>query len=101
MHKDFINKGLVTESTAALTKVAFEVYRVERMEIHCSVENLASAAVPRKLGYIHEATRRQLGWANGKQTDSMIWTLFADEYTSTPCALAEIKAFDVSGKQLL
>jgi len=101
MHKDFVNKGLVTESTAALTKVAFEVYRVDRMEIHCSVENLASAAVPRKLGYIHEATRRRLGMASGKQTDSMIWTLFADEYPSTPCASAEIKAFDVSGKQLL
>ena len=101
LHKDFTNQGLITESTAALTKVAFEVYRVDRMEIHCSVENLASAAVPRKLGYIHEATRRRLGLANGKQTDSMIWTLFADEYPSTPCASAVIKAFDVSGKQLL
>ena len=101
MHKDFINKGLVTESTAALTRVAFEVYHIERMEIHCSVENLASAAVPRKLGYIHEATRRRLGFAYGRQTDSMIWTLFADEYLSTPCASAELKAFDAGGKQLL
>ncbi len=101
MHKDFINKGLVTESTAALTKVAFEVYKVERMEIHCAVENVASAAVPRKLGYIHEATRRRLAFAYGKESDSMIWTLFADEYPSTPCASAELKAFDAGGKQLL
>ena len=81
--------------------MAFEVYHVERMEIHCSVENLASAAVPRRLGYVHEATRRRLGYANGTQTDSMIWTLFADEYPFTPCASAELKAFDVSGKPLL
>jgi RimJ/RimL family protein N-acetyltransferase len=101
IHKDYINKGLVTESTAALTKVAFELYRVDRMEIHCSVENLASAAVPRKLGYIHEATRRRLSFAYGRETDSMIWSLFADEYPSTPCASAELKAFDASGKQLL
>ena len=101
LHKDHIKKGLITESTAALTKVAFEVYHVERMEIHCSVENLASAAVPRRLGYVHEATRRRLGYANGTQTDSMIWTLFADEYLFTPCASAELKAFDVSGKPLL
>lgn len=101
LHKDHIKKGLITESTAALTKVAFEVYHVERMEIHCSVENLASAAVPRRLGYVHEATRRRLGYANGTQTDSMIWTLFADEYPFTPCASAELKAFDVSGKPLL
>lgn len=101
LHKDFINRGLVTESTAALTKVAFELYFVERMEIHCSVENLASAAVPRKLGYVHEATRRRLGYAYGRESDHMIWTLFADEYPSTPCASAELKAFDVFGKQLL
>lgn len=101
LHKDFINRGLVTESTAALTKVAFELYFVERMEIHCSVENLASAAVPRKLGYIHEATRRRLGYAYGRESDHMIWTLFADEYPSTPCSSAELKAFDVFGKQLL
>jgi len=101
LHKDYVNQGLITESTAALTKVAFEVYHVDRMEIHCSAENFASAAVPRKLGYIHEATRRRLGFAHGRQSDSMIWTLFADEYPSTLCASAEIKAFDVTGKQLL
>ena len=101
LHKDFINQGLITESTAALTKVAFELYHVERMEIHCSIQNLASAAVPRKLGYIHEATRRRLGFAHGDKTDQMIWTLFADEYPSTPCALAEIKAFDIVGNKLL
>ena len=101
LHKDFINQGLITESTAALTKVAFELYRVERMEIHCAVENLASAAVPRKLGYVHEATRRRLGFAHGEKSDSMIWTLFADEYPSTPSAKAEIQAFDIVGNKLL
>jgi RimJ/RimL family protein N-acetyltransferase len=101
LHKDFVNQGLITESTAALTKVAFEIYHVGRMEIHCSVENLASAAVPRKLGYIHEATRRRLGYANGQPSDSMIWTLFADEYPNTPSASATIRAFDVAGNSLL
>ena len=101
LHKDFINQGFVTETAAALTKVAFELYHVERMEIHCSVENLASAAVSRKLGYVHEATRRRLGFAHGDRTDQMIWTMFVDEYPSTPCAAAEIKAFDIVGNNLL
>jgi len=101
LHKDFINQGLITESTAALTKVAFEIYHVSRMEIHCSVENLASASVPRKLGYIHEATRRRLGWAHGQPSDSMIWTLFADEYPNSPSASATIHAFDIGGNPLL
>ena len=101
LHKDFINQGYITESTAALTKVAFEIYHVDRLEIHCSVENLASAAVPRKLGYIHEATRRRLAYAHDKYSDSMIWTLFADEYPNTPSASTIIRAFDIAGNSLL
>jgi len=101
LHKDFINQGYATEISAALTKVAFEIYHVDRMEIHCSVENLASAAVPRKLGYAHEATRRRLAYANGKPSDSMIWTLFADEYPNTPSASAVIRALDAFSNSLL
>ncbi len=100
IHKDFTRQGLATEVSAALTKVAFEIYRVDRMEIHCSIENIGSASVPRKLGYVHEATRRRLAFANGRQTDSMIWTLFGDEYPSTPNAQAEIKAFDALGRPM-
>ena len=101
IHKDFVGQGLATELAAALTKVAFELYLVQRMEIHCAVQNVASAAVPRKLGYVHEATRRRLGFAHGGKSDSMIWTMFADEYPNTPGASAEIKVFDVAGNQLL
>ena len=101
IHKDFVGQGLATELSAALTKVAFELYFVQRMEIHCAAENIASAAVPRKLGYVHEATRRRLGFAHGGKSDSMIWSLFADEYPNTPSASAEIKAFDIVGNQLL
>jgi len=100
LHKDFINQGYITESTAALTKVAFELYHVDRMEIHCAVANPASAAVPRKLGYIHEATRRRLGYAYGNISDQMIWTLFADEYPNTPSVSATLRAFDVAGNSL-
>ena len=101
LHKDFINQGLITESTAALTKVAFELYHVERLEIHCAVQNHASAAIPRKLGYTHEATRRGLGYANGKTSDAMIWTLLSDEYRNTLSPSAKIRVFDVVGNSLL
>ena len=101
LHKDFINQGYITESTAALTKVGFEIYHLDRMEIHCSVENLASASIPRKLGYVHEATRRRFAYAHGNPSDSMIWTLFTDEYPNTPSASAVIRAFDVVGNSLL
>ena len=47
IHKDYANQGLVTESTAALVKVAFEIIHIHRLEIHCDPGNLASASIPR------------------------------------------------------
>ena len=97
-----INKGLATESSASLTKVAFEVHKVDRVEIHCDLQNLRSAAVPRKLGFSHEATLRKRAPHPGENLrDVMIWTLFASDYPSSPSASAEIEAFDVIGRKIL
>lgn len=101
IHKDYINQGLVTESTAALVKVAFEIIQIHRLEIHCDPENFASAAIPRKLGFTHEGTLRAKtrfldGWS-----DSMIWGLLETEYPDSPSSKAEIAAFDANGRQVL
>ena len=101
IHKDFVNQGLVTESTAALIKVAFEVIHIHRIEIHCDPRNTASAAVPRKLGFTPEGTLRAKtsfldGWS-----EWMIWGLLESEYPNTPAVKAEIKAFDAGGNALL
>jgi len=101
IHKDYINRGLVTESTAALVKVAFEIIHVHRLEIHCDPGNFASAAIPRKLGFTHEGTLRAKtpfldGWS-----DSMIWGLLETEYPDSPSSKAELKAFDANGQQVL
>ena len=39
VHKDFVNQGLATETAAALTKVAFRIDTVDRVEIHCDPVN--------------------------------------------------------------
>jgi len=102
IHKDHINQGLATEVAAALTKVAFEVDGVQRVEIHCDPANLRSAAVPRKLGYTHDGTlRKRLFDTDGALRDSMIWSLFQGEYPATPSAQAEIEAFDALGRRLI
>jgi len=102
IHKDHVNQGLATEVSAALTKVAFEIDQVDRVEIHCEPQNVRSAAVPRKLGYKHEATlARRLKNTAGKPRKTMIWTLFASDYPDSPSALAELAAFDVIGRQII
>jgi RimJ/RimL family protein N-acetyltransferase len=101
IHKDYVNQGLVTESTAALIKVAFELIHVHRIEIHCDPANVASAAIPRKLGFLHEGTLRAKtrfldGWS-----DSMVWGLLETDYPDSPSSKVEIKVFDADGQQVL
>jgi RimJ/RimL family protein N-acetyltransferase len=101
MDKDFTNQGLTTESTAALVKVAFEIIHIHRLEIHCDPENLASAAIPRKLGFTQEGTlRAKTRFLNG-WSDSMVWGLLEIEYPNSPACKANIKVFDCRGNPLL
>ena len=101
IHKDFINQGLVTESTAALIKVAFEIVHIHRIEIHCDPGNFASAAIPRKLGFTHEGTLRAKTHFLDRWSDSMIWAMLEHEYPDSPACKANIKAFDPVGNSLL
>jgi RimJ/RimL family protein N-acetyltransferase len=101
IHKDYINQGLVTESTAALVKVAFEVLLVHRLEIHCDPGNHASATIPRKLGFTHEGTLRAKTRFLDHWSDSMIWAMLEGEYPESPARQADIKVFDARGDQLI
>ncbi len=99
---DFIGKGYATETAAALTRVAFEVDQVQRVEIHCDPANVRSANVARKLGYVHEATLRQrIANSAGQLRDAMIWSLLAEEYPASPAAALALEAFDSIGRRIL
>ena len=94
--------GLATEAAAALTRVAFEIEKLTRVEIHCAPTNLASAAIPKKLGYTHEATLRGRAMdADGKLRDTMIWSLFAGDFPRTPAARTSLKAWDAAERRVL
>jgi len=49
---------------------------------------------------VHEATLRRRAITVGAPADSMIWTLFADEYPGSPAAQIAIEAFDALGGKL-
>lgn len=98
---DCTGKGIATEFSAALTRVAFEVDKVARVEIHVVVGNGASAAVPRKLSYIHEATLRRPHPGGGALYDTMVWTMFAEKYPGSPAASQPVEAYGFGGERLL
>jgi RimJ/RimL family protein N-acetyltransferase len=93
-------EGLGTESTAAVTRSAFELTDVERIEIRCDPANERSRAIPRKLGYSEEATlRRRLHYPEPR--DVVVYTLFRDEFASSPSASAAVEAYDAGGNRVL
>ena len=96
-------RGLTTEAAGALTRVAFEVRGVDRVEIRCDPGNVASAAIPPKLGFTHEATlRRRLQGVNGEGDlrDAMIFSLFASDYPDSPAERSPVEAFDAADRPL-
>jgi RimJ/RimL family protein N-acetyltransferase len=98
IHADRIGQGLATEAAGALTRVAIEVEGIPRIEIRCDPANMASARVPEKLGFRHEATLRQVLTApDGSPRDAMVWALLADEYPASPVAAIELSAYDAAG----
>jgi RimJ/RimL family protein N-acetyltransferase len=94
-------QGIVTESTAALTRAGFEVCEADRIEIRIEPRNEASFGVPRKLGFVEEATlrRRLPGREGGPLRDVTIFTMFREDFDAT--IAPGIRAFDARGEQLL
>ena len=94
-------QGFITESTAALTRVGFEICQADRIEIRIEPGNDASMGVPRKLGFTEEATlrRRLPGKAGGPLRDVTIFTMFREDFD--PEIAPTLRAFDALGRQLV
>jgi RimJ/RimL family protein N-acetyltransferase len=94
--------GLATEAAAALTRVAFELCGVDRVEIRVDPENVRSLAIPRRLGFQEEGTlRRRLVGPDGRRADAVCFALFAGDLAGTPAATTPLRAFDALGRRVL
>jgi RimJ/RimL family protein N-acetyltransferase len=94
-------RGIVTESTAALVRVGFEACGADRIEIRIEPGNEASFGVPRKLGFVEEATlrRRLPGREGGPLRDVTVFTMFREDFD--PALAPNIRAFDAGGERIL
>jgi RimJ/RimL family protein N-acetyltransferase len=97
-----IGKGYALEATKALTKVGFKIEGLDRIEIHCAPNNIRSQRIPQKLGYIHEATLRDRHVdPQGEKRDTMVWTMFKEDYFDKPFGDIELKVSDVAGEKIM
>jgi ribosomal-protein-serine acetyltransferase len=67
-------EGIITESTNALTRFAFEFLKCKRVEIKCSSRNLKSVAVMERLGFEREALLRMQDSHPTEIGDSLIYS---------------------------
>ena len=104
IHRDYVRQGYATEMGAALTRVAFMVDHIERMEIRCDVANAKSAGVARKLGYTLDARLRSREHAlDGTLHDEYLFSMLYNEFEGSPAAKlsANTIAYDAMGRCLI
>jgi RimJ/RimL family protein N-acetyltransferase len=101
LHPSATRRGIATETSAALTRVAFEVCEADRVEIRIDPRNRASFGIPRRLGFPEEATlRRRLPARDGEPLrDVTIHTLFREDFD--PAIAPTLRAYDAAGTQVL
>ena len=74
-------KGYATACSYALTKLSFELLKIDEVVIICSSLNKASAKIPEKLGYKLEYTYRSSSRdTQNKRIVNLVWALFIEEF---------------------
>jgi RimJ/RimL family protein N-acetyltransferase len=75
--RDRVRIGYATASARALTTAAFGVPKIGRVEIHCDEANVASAGVPRRLGYRLERVIDVTAQAPSETGRHQVWVVEA------------------------
>lgn len=97
----YLKQGYATETVSALIKVAFEIEQLDRIEIRCAPNNIASQGVPKKLGFLHEGTlKNRTTDIKGDLRDVMIWTMFKEDYLKEDFFNFQFKAFNIINEQI-
>jgi RimJ/RimL family protein N-acetyltransferase len=76
IHRAHARRGYATEAVRALTAAAFTLPTVQQVQIRCDTHNLASAEVPRRLGFRHSETlAADTLTPLGAPRDTMVWQI--------------------------
>jgi ribosomal-protein-alanine N-acetyltransferase len=72
--------GYATEASAYLIDYGFQQLRLHRISAVSDAPNTASIALCERLGFVHEGTSREYGFADGEYVDLERYGLLADEW---------------------
>jgi ribosomal-protein-serine acetyltransferase len=80
---DHTRNGIATEISSALTTAAFTVPYIDRVEIHHDKANVASAGVPRRLGYTFVDETQDSVTSPGEVGIDCRWMITKHEWIAT------------------
>jgi len=83
VHREFTRRGIASSASRALTDHAFARPDIELVEIHHDAANVASAEVPRSLGFRHVGDEPREIKAPAETGVHRIWRITRDEWTAT------------------
>jgi len=73
--------GYVTEAVRLLANYAFDTLKANRLEIRCDEQNLRSAAIPQRLGFVQEGRlRNNTTTPDGKLRNTLVFSLIPGEW---------------------
>ena len=76
-------KGFATEAVKALLSFGFHELNLHRIEAGCATENIASAKVLEKCGFIKEGMSRKILPIRGEWKDAYKFAILEEDYKST------------------
>ncbi|MFT4416959.1 GNAT family N-acetyltransferase [Fredinandcohnia humi] len=72
--------GIMTKVAKALTSYAFDVLKLNRVEIRAAVENQKSRAIPERLGFVNEGQVRQTEWLYDHYVDHIVYGMLVKDW---------------------
>lgn len=78
--KEFVGKGIMRRSAAALIDYLIEKRAINRIEIRCTPANVSSQAIPLSLGFRMEGTLREAAYLKGRFHDHLLFAITAEEW---------------------
>ena len=73
-------QGIVTRAVEAMIVWAFEERGLRRLEWRCAPGNEPSRAIPKRLGFTHEGTLREVFKVRDRYDDLEVWALLREEW---------------------
>jgi len=77
---EFQGQGIMTDSCRAVVNYLFKELDLNRVEIHCSAENVKSAAIPLRLGFQLDGTMRKSHLLHNRYHDLLVFGMLKSDW---------------------